>query len=68
MRKTGLLEVRNLVIECAIKDMDAFLAALVKELVRFMVFNSCGDIRLNKVSDPKLVPEISRRIDVAMNP
>ena len=67
VRKTGMLEVHNLVIESEIKDLDAFLAALVKELLRFMVFNGCGDIRLKKVSDAKLEPEISRRIGIAIN-
>jgi uncharacterized protein YcaQ len=67
VRKTGMLEVHNLVIESAIKDFDAFLAALVKELLRFMVFNGCGDIRLKKVSDAKLEPEISRRIGILIN-
>ena len=67
VRKTGELLVRNLILEPGINNADAFTFALVGELLRFMKFNNCHNIRIDKVSDSQLKPEITRRIDIALN-
>jgi uncharacterized protein YcaQ len=67
VRKSGELLVRNLILEPGIKNTDAFTFALVGELLRFMQFNNCHNIRINKVSESQLKPEITRRIDIALN-
>ncbi len=53
-RKTGTLEIRNLVLEPAVRCKEAFALALARELENFMGFNECSMLAVERVPDSSL--------------
>ncbi|MBD3234596.1 MAG: winged helix-turn-helix domain-containing protein [candidate division Zixibacteria bacterium] len=58
-RKSKTFAIRNLVFEPGFDDYDRFLQKFVRKLSELARFNSCGDIRIDRVS-PK---SVKRKID-----
>ncbi len=61
-RKSRVLVIRKLVLEDGFKASDRFLAEFTASLIRFMTFNGCETIKLEKVSPAALKRELNRAI------
>ena len=61
-RTNGFLHVHHLVLEPALKKIDAFSHALNKELYLFMKFNDCDQVKFHKVTPTAAYDAISRSI------
>lgn len=61
-RKESTLHILSLFLEPGIRNMDAFLPALSKELLSFMDFNACKNIRIHRTSPSFIRSELEKHL------
>ncbi|MBT6611528.1 MAG: hypothetical protein HOB38_05445, partial [Deltaproteobacteria bacterium] len=62
-RKKTLLHIHHLALEPRLAKIDAFALALPKELVLFLQFNNCDNIRLHRTSPASFKPVLQTAIN-----
>ena len=62
-RKKSLLHIHHLAMEPGLAQTEAFFLALYKELVGFMQFNNCSNLRVYQVTPGHLKPMLQQVID-----
>ena len=62
-RKKSLLHIQHLALESRLAKIDAFAAALTKELAAFMRFNNCNKIRLHRTTPANFKPVLQTAIN-----
>lgn len=60
-RKSSILHIYNLYLETTLKEIEAFTAALLKELKCFLAFNNCSSIELHK-TNPEYIKQVLHAI------
>lgn len=60
-RKHSILHIHNLYLEKNLKEIEAFAAALSKELKYFLAFNNCSSIELHK-TNPEYIKQMLHTI------
>jgi uncharacterized protein YcaQ len=63
-REDGLLHIHNLVLEPKVRRVEAFIAALCKEIVFFLHFNRCEHLLIHRSSPKDLRPLLQTAISI----